>query len=72
MKNLTTEADKFFVMLGLAYKGCSFSCSHPAPEVSEEDQTIKIAGMVWFTMLDLLEIPLPQLHQKAREIDDWN
>ena len=62
LKQLTAEADKFFAMLGLACKGWSYSGSHPPPDVSEEDQTIKIAGMVWFTMLDLLEIPLPQLH----------
>ena len=62
LKKLTAEADKFFDLLGLACKGWSFSGSHPPPEVSEEDQTIKIAGMIWFTMLDLLEIPLPQLH----------
>ena len=62
LKGLTAEADKFFAMLGLGCKGWSFSGSNPPPEVSEENNAIKIAGMTWYTMLDLLEIPLPQLH----------
>ena len=49
-------------------KGWSFSGSNPPPDVGEEDHTVGIGGTKWYTMLDLLEVPLPTLHfsKKAR------
>ena len=34
----------------------------PPSDVGEEDHTVGIEGTKWYTMLDLLEVPLPTLH----------
>ena len=62
LETITKQADVFFDKLGLACKGWTFSGSNPPPEVAEEGNSVKIAGMIWYSLLDLLEIPLPELH----------
>ena len=62
LKKLIDEADKLFSSVGLACKGWSISGSSPPPDVTEEGETVSIGGMKWHTKLDLLEVPLPQLH----------
>ena len=52
----------FFEQVGLACKGWSLSGSAPPEEVCEEGETISIGGMRWTPKLDLLEVPVPQLH----------
>ena len=66
IKELTSAADEVFAKLGLSCKGWSYSGENPPPEVAEEYNTVKIAGMIWYTKMDLLEIPLPQLHFSNR------
>ena len=66
LKDLTKKADNIFNSLGLSCKGWSFSGSDPPEQVAEENNTVKLAGMVWYPKLDLLEIPLPQLHFSNR------
>ena len=36
--------------------------SSPPADVAEEGEKVSIGGMKWYTKLDLLEVPLPQLH----------
>ena len=62
LKKLIGEADMFFEQVGLACKGWSLSGSAPPEEVCEEGETISIGGMRWTPKLDLLEVPVPQLH----------
>ena len=66
LNDLTEKADEIFNKLGLSCKGWSFSGSDPPEQVAEENNTVKLAGMVWSPKLDLLEIPLPQLHFSNR------
>ena len=68
VKKLADDADKLFSQVGLECKGWSFTGSHPPTDVGEEDHTVGIGGTKWYTMLDLLEVPLPTLHfsKKAR------
>ena len=66
LKELTSLADQFFAKLGLSCKGWSYSGENPPEEVTDETNTVKVAGMVWYPLLDLLEIPLPQLHFSNR------
>ena len=62
LRKLIEEADQVFSQVGLACKGWSLSGYSPPPEVAEEGETVSIGGMKWHTKLDLLEVPLPQLH----------
>ena len=61
MKQLSKEADEVFSQVGLGCKGWSYSGSSPPADVAEENK-VSIGGMKWHTKLDLLEVPLPQLH----------
>ena len=62
IEKITGQADYFFDKLGLGCKGWSYSGSNPPEEVSGGKDHVKVAGMIWYTLLDSLEIPLPELH----------
>ena len=62
LKQLSKEADEVFSQVGLGCKGWSYSGSSPPADVAEEGEKVSIGGMKWYTKLDLLEVPLPQLH----------
>ena len=62
LKKKTVEADELCSKVGLACKGWSFTGFKPPEDVCEEGDTVSIGGMKWHTMLDLLEVPVPQLH----------
>ena len=62
LEKITGQADYFFDKLGLGCKGWSYSGSNPPEEVSGGEDHVKVAGMIWYTLLDSLEIPLPELH----------
>ena len=62
LKDLTEKADQNFESLGLSSKRWSVSSSNLPEQVAEECNSAKMAGMVWYPQLSLLEIPLSQLN----------
>ena len=62
LKDLTEKADQNFESLGLITKRWAVSSSNLPEQVAEECNSVKMAGMVWYPQLSLLEIPLSQLN----------
>ena len=62
LKRLAIECDIVFDMIGLKCKAWTFSGEEPPSVVAMEGGTVKIAGERWRPKLDLVEVPVPDLH----------
>ena len=62
IKKLIDEADALFGKVGLSIKGWSVSGSPPHPEVTNDNITVDVGGMVWFPEIDCISVKVPPLH----------
>ena len=62
VKKLLKEADELFESVGLSCKGWSISGSAPHPEVTNDNITVDVGGMIWSPVLDTLSVKIPPLH----------
>ena len=62
LRKLIDDADELFEQVGLACKGWTFSGHSPPEEVGEENGTISIGGLTWWSLIDAKEVPIPKLH----------
>ena len=62
LKELARQADEVFARIGLTCKGWTFSGFDPPEAVSKTGVTVGVAGQRWWPRLDMVEIPIPDLH----------
>ena len=65
-KELATQADQVFAMVGLECKGWTFSFSDPPERVAKDGHSIKIGGLIWTPEVEAVEVPIPLLHFSRR------
>ena len=62
LKDISRQGDEVFARIGLKCKGWSFSGEEPLEAVSKGSNCIGVAGQKWWPRLDVIEIPVPELH----------
>ena len=73
LREIAKQADEVFARIGLTCKGWTFSGSDPPEAVSKTGVTVGVAGLRWYPRLDMVEIPIPDLHfgpVRRGKIDD--
>ena len=62
LKETARQGDEVFSRIGLRCKGWVFSGEVPSEAVAKGGATIGVAGQRWWPRVDMVEIPIPELH----------
>ena len=62
MEVLTKSADELFESVGWKCKGWTVSSKPPHPDCTKDGVSIDVGGMIWYPIIDCIEVKIPPLH----------